>query len=217
MSVRLVNAGGRAGGSWAARSWTSSADRGPLRRGSDAGARALGRASRLGRGARAGAGDAPLDEASLGPCCRARRRCSGSGSTTAVTPRRRSSSCPKQPLVFTKFPNCLVGPRADVVLTSERVDYEVELVAVIGRRGRGISESRARDHVAGYLRGPGHLRPRAPVRRQAAAVLDGQVGRHVRADRAGRGVARRVRRPRRSAALVRDRRASGSRTIAPAT
>jgi 2-keto-4-pentenoate hydratase/2-oxohepta-3-ene-1,7-dioic acid hydratase in catechol pathway len=60
---------------------------------------------------------------------------------------------PKQPLVFTKFPNCLVGPRADVVLTSERVDYEVELVAVIGRGGRRIAEARALDHVAGYCVG----------------------------------------------------------------
>ena len=57
---------------------------------------------------------------------------------------------PTTPVVFTKFPNCLAGPRADVILTSEYVDWEVELVAVIGRGGRHISAGRALEHVAGY-------------------------------------------------------------------
>ena len=60
---------------------------------------------------------------------------------------------PKQPLIFTKFPSCIAGPRADVVLTGGRVDYEVELVVVIGRRGRHIPRSEALQHVAGYCVG----------------------------------------------------------------
>jgi 2-keto-4-pentenoate hydratase/2-oxohepta-3-ene-1,7-dioic acid hydratase in catechol pathway len=60
---------------------------------------------------------------------------------------------PKSPVIFTKFPNCLVGARADVELTSAFVDWEVELVAVIGRRGRRISEAQAFDYVAGYCVG----------------------------------------------------------------
>jgi 2-keto-4-pentenoate hydratase/2-oxohepta-3-ene-1,7-dioic acid hydratase in catechol pathway len=60
---------------------------------------------------------------------------------------------PKSPVVFTKFPNCLVGPRADVVLSSAFVDWEVELVVVIGRRGHRIPEAHARDHIAGYCAG----------------------------------------------------------------
>lgn len=60
---------------------------------------------------------------------------------------------PGQPMIFTKFPNCLCGPRADVVLTSAHVDWEVELVAVIGRGGRGIPASKALEHVAGYAVG----------------------------------------------------------------
>ena len=48
---------------------------------------------------------------------------------------------PQTPVVFTKFPNCLVGPRADVMLSSAFVDWEVELVVVIGRRGQRIGES----------------------------------------------------------------------------
>ncbi len=60
---------------------------------------------------------------------------------------------PEQPLVFTKFPNCLVGPRADVELSSIYVDWEVELVVVIGKRGRAISESEAYEFVAGFCVG----------------------------------------------------------------
>ncbi|MCG8588103.1 MAG: fumarylacetoacetate hydrolase family protein [Proteobacteria bacterium] len=51
------------------------------------------------------------------------------------------------------LPSCLAGPSADVPLTSDRVDWEVELVVVIGRGGRQIAESRAFDHVAGYCVG----------------------------------------------------------------
>src|SRR6185369_10773627 len=56
---------------------------------------------------------------------------------------------PGSPVVFTKFPNCLVGPRANVELSSDFVDWEVELVVVIGRGGRRISENQALSYVAG--------------------------------------------------------------------
>ena len=56
-------------------------------------------------------------------------------------------------MVFTKFPSCLAGPRADVVLSSAWVDWEAELVVVIGRGGRRIPEAHALEHVAGYCAG----------------------------------------------------------------
>jgi 2-keto-4-pentenoate hydratase/2-oxohepta-3-ene-1,7-dioic acid hydratase in catechol pathway len=60
---------------------------------------------------------------------------------------------PKAPMVFTKFPNCLAGPRASVVLDSGFVDYEAELVVVIGRRARAVAAARALDVVAGFCAG----------------------------------------------------------------
>jgi 2-keto-4-pentenoate hydratase/2-oxohepta-3-ene-1,7-dioic acid hydratase in catechol pathway len=61
---------------------------------------------------------------------------------------------PTKPLVFTKFQNCLCGPRADVQLMgSGYVDWEVELVVVMGRRGKSIAEAQALDYVAGYTVG----------------------------------------------------------------
>jgi 2,4-didehydro-3-deoxy-L-rhamnonate hydrolase len=60
---------------------------------------------------------------------------------------------PQSPVVFTKFPNCISGPHADVVLSSDRVDWEIELVVVIGRRGKRIAEQDALAHVAGFTVG----------------------------------------------------------------
>lgn len=60
---------------------------------------------------------------------------------------------PDSPLVFTKFLTSLAGPYADLVLPSERVDWEVELVAVIGRTAREVAADAAWDHVAGLCVG----------------------------------------------------------------
>jgi len=58
------------------------------------------------------------------------------------------------PIVFTKLPECVVGPHDDVRLpgaaVSVQIDYESELAVVIGRGGRNIPASRAMDHVFGY-------------------------------------------------------------------
>lgn len=60
---------------------------------------------------------------------------------------------PGTPMVFTKFPNCLAGPYAPVPVASAFVDYEAELVAVIGRRVKGVAAASALDVVAGYCAG----------------------------------------------------------------
>lgn len=60
---------------------------------------------------------------------------------------------PSVPQVFTKFPTCLAGPAADVVLPSDRVDWEVELVAVIGARAERVAEADAWSYVAGLTVG----------------------------------------------------------------
>jgi 2-keto-4-pentenoate hydratase/2-oxohepta-3-ene-1,7-dioic acid hydratase in catechol pathway len=60
---------------------------------------------------------------------------------------------PDVPLVFTKFPSCIVGPTADIELRSATADYEAELVVVIGDGGRDISVGDAWDHVAGLTIG----------------------------------------------------------------
>lgn len=60
---------------------------------------------------------------------------------------------PPAPLTFTKFPSCLVGPTADVELSGDTVDWEVEIVVVVGKGGRHIAESAAWSHIAGLTLG----------------------------------------------------------------
>src|ERR1700758_3727424 len=60
---------------------------------------------------------------------------------------------PSSPTVFTKFPTCLVGPTAAVELPSTTVDWEVELVVVIGRTADRVSEHDAWNYVAGLTVG----------------------------------------------------------------
>jgi 2,4-diketo-3-deoxy-L-fuconate hydrolase len=55
---------------------------------------------------------------------------------------------PESPLIFTKFPTCLAPPLADVPLATDFVDWEVELVVVIGDAADHVSEDEAWDHVA---------------------------------------------------------------------
>jgi len=57
------------------------------------------------------------------------------------------------PIVFTKVPECVVGPNDYVVLpgaASEQIDYESELAVVIGTGGKNISKAQAMQHVFGY-------------------------------------------------------------------
>ncbi len=57
------------------------------------------------------------------------------------------------PMVFTKPPECVIGPREAIRLPrgiSDQIDYEAELAVVIGRRGTNIRASRAMEHVWGY-------------------------------------------------------------------
>jgi acylpyruvate hydrolase len=58
---------------------------------------------------------------------------------------------PTEPTLFSKLPRALTDPYADVELpaASDRIDYEAELAAVIGKGGRDIAVEDAWDHVAG--------------------------------------------------------------------
>jgi 2,4-diketo-3-deoxy-L-fuconate hydrolase len=61
---------------------------------------------------------------------------------------------PERPVVFYKHPNTVVGPNDDVLLPrgAGKVDWEVELGVVIGKRVRYLSSpEEALDHVAGYV------------------------------------------------------------------
>jgi ureidoglycolate lyase len=62
---------------------------------------------------------------------------------------------PEQQIWFSKMPSSVAGPREDIQLpkVSSALDYEVELVAVVGRGGRHISKADAKDAIFGYCVG----------------------------------------------------------------
>lgn len=63
---------------------------------------------------------------------------------------------PEHVVFFTKPPTAIIGHEADIEFdpsATSQLDYEVELVIVIGRRGRNIPLDRTLDHVFGYTIG----------------------------------------------------------------
>ena len=62
---------------------------------------------------------------------------------------------PPEPVLFSKYPSALIGHNAPIVLpsVSNEVDYEAELVVVVGRGGRYIPVEQAMEHVGGYAVG----------------------------------------------------------------
>jgi 2-keto-4-pentenoate hydratase/2-oxohepta-3-ene-1,7-dioic acid hydratase in catechol pathway len=60
---------------------------------------------------------------------------------------------PGEPLVFTKFPSCIAGPDTEVTLPPGKPDWEIEVVAVIGRGGYRIERDRAWEAIAGLTVG----------------------------------------------------------------
>jgi 2-keto-4-pentenoate hydratase/2-oxohepta-3-ene-1,7-dioic acid hydratase in catechol pathway len=59
---------------------------------------------------------------------------------------------PPYPYFFTKFRNALIGPEDPVIVpkVSKKVDWEVELAVIVGKRGKNIPKSDAMSYVAGY-------------------------------------------------------------------
>ncbi len=96
---------------------------------------------------------AALREADLGPPVPRPAKVFAIGMNYREHAKEAGLDIPQTPVVFTKFPNCLVGPRAAVELSSDFVDWEVELVVVISRRGRRIPQKAAFDYVAGFCVG----------------------------------------------------------------
>jgi len=62
---------------------------------------------------------------------------------------------PRDPILFSKYATALVGHEGAIVLpaVSTEVDYEAELVVVIGQGGRHLSPEQAKGHIAGYTVG----------------------------------------------------------------
>ncbi len=60
---------------------------------------------------------------------------------------------PSDPIFFSKPPTAITGPFSSIVKprVTEKLDYEVELALVIGKKGKYIPEAKAWDHIFGYM------------------------------------------------------------------
>ena len=95
----------------------------------------------------------PHDEAKLSPPVPRPRQVFAVGLNYASHAAESGVEAPTFPSTFTKFPTALAPPHATVTLPSDHVDWEVELVAVVGRAAHRVRAADAWDHVAGLTVG----------------------------------------------------------------
>jgi 2-keto-4-pentenoate hydratase/2-oxohepta-3-ene-1,7-dioic acid hydratase in catechol pathway len=96
---------------------------------------------------------APLDVQRLGVPVPRPRQIFAIGMNYAGHVAEAGVELPTFPPTFTKFPTCLTGPDATVQLPSAFVDWEVELVVVIGAHAYEVAEGAGWSHVAGLTVG----------------------------------------------------------------
>jgi 5-carboxymethyl-2-hydroxymuconate isomerase len=77
--------------------------------------------------------------------------CIGVNYTNRNAEYKDGSSAPKYPSVFMRSRESLVGHEQDILdpPESDQLDYEGEIVIIIGKEGRRISEEKAHEHIAG--------------------------------------------------------------------
>ncbi|HEY8058533.1 MAG TPA: fumarylacetoacetate hydrolase family protein [Acidimicrobiales bacterium] len=98
----------------------------------------------------------PLDEAALGCPVPAPRQVFAIGLNYRSHAEESGMALPAVPATFTKFPASLSGPFDDIAVPPDSgvgIDWEVELVAVVGRRADRVAEADAWSHVAGLTVG----------------------------------------------------------------
>ncbi len=95
----------------------------------------------------------PLDEAALGNPAPRPRQVFAIGLNYGEHAEESGMKLPAVPATFTKFPAALSGPFDDIEIVGDMVDWEVELVAVIGRRADRVAAADGWQHIAGLTIG----------------------------------------------------------------
>ena len=97
--------------------------------------------------------DAPLPKPRRNLWCVGRNYHAHAKELSASVFKDNSARTDEWPIVFTKVPECVVGPHDDVLVpveVSTQIDYEAELAVVVGKGGKNITRAAAMDHVFGY-------------------------------------------------------------------
>jgi len=97
-----------------------------------------------------------LDKAAFGPCVTSPEKIICIGLNYRKHAAETGNPVPKQPILFNKYNTTLNGHGGTIGVSEEdaqRFDYEAELVIVIGRRARNVSEADAPNYIFGYATG----------------------------------------------------------------
>ncbi len=88
----------------------------------------------------------------LGPPVAGTRNFVAVGLNFADHAKETQQEIPAEPILFSKAPNCIVGPYDDVMYpkNSKHMDWEVEIAFVVGTRARYVDEKDAMAHIAGF-------------------------------------------------------------------
>ena len=88
----------------------------------------------------------------LGPCVGQVRNFIAIGLNFSDHAAESGVAVPNEPMIFNKMPSCICGPNDNTMVPREssKLDYEVELAVVIGKRARYLTKEKAMDAVAGY-------------------------------------------------------------------
>ncbi|MCX6909080.1 MAG: fumarylacetoacetate hydrolase family protein, partial [Verrucomicrobia bacterium] len=94
----------------------------------------------------------PISEVKYGPPVPHPAKVLCIGQNYADHCREQNVPLPEIPELFCKFPTSIIGSGDAIMLhkATKKVDYEVELAIVIGKRGKNIPKARAYEHVFGY-------------------------------------------------------------------
>ena len=98
-------------------------------------------------------GAVPVDESALGAPSPRPAQVFGIGLNYGAHALESGYQVPEVPITFTKFPTCITGPHTDLAVAGDCVDWEVELVVVIGTRAEAVPVEDAWGHVAGLTVG----------------------------------------------------------------
>jgi 2-keto-4-pentenoate hydratase/2-oxohepta-3-ene-1,7-dioic acid hydratase in catechol pathway len=97
--------------------------------------------------------DRIVNEAAIGPPVPRPAQVFGIGLNYRAHAAEAGLDLPEIPMVFTKFPASIAGPYDEIVLSSDTVDFEAELVVVVGRRARNVDAADGWSYVAGLTAG----------------------------------------------------------------
>lgn len=95
----------------------------------------------------------PIEQTALGCPVPAPRQVFAIGLNYRTHAEESGMDIPSMPATFTKFPASLAGPHDDIEIVGNAVDWEVELVAVIGAAADRVDRADAWDHIAGLTVG----------------------------------------------------------------